>query len=112
MFHHVMLAAACNPSASDILPDLYSGLCQGGQVSVSSLNDILILLGNIVRVLVAAAGALAVIFIMIGGIFYVTATGDPGKLQRAKEILNQAITGLVVISLAYAIVTFITAAFK
>ncbi len=94
------------------LPGLWDGLCTSGQVNVTGIGDFSILIANVVRLLITASGGLAVIFIIVGGIFYVTATGDPGRLQRAKEIITQAVTGLIVISVSYAVVTFIAGNFK
>jgi hypothetical protein len=91
---------------------LYDGLCSGGQVNITGVADISRLIANVVLILVSAAGALAIIFIIVGGIFYVTAAGDPARLKRAKEIIMQSVVGLLVISLAYAVVTFIAGQFK
>ena len=63
---------------------LYDRLCSGGQVQITSVSDILIVIGNVIRLLTAAAGSLAVIFIVVGGIFYITSSGDPSKIKQAK----------------------------
>lgn len=113
-WHHLFLLARdsnCGTSKG-FLPGLYDGLCSNGNVDITSLSDVGVVIGNVVRILIAAAGALAVIFIIVGGIFYVISAGDPARLKRAKDILTQAITGLVVISLAYAAITFITKQFS
>jgi len=94
-------------TANGILPGLYDGLCAGGDVQVQSVSDILIVIANVVRILIALSGALAVVFIMVGGIYYITSAGDPTRLKRAKEIIIQAITGLVVVIASYAAITFV-----
>ena len=53
------------------------------------------------------AGILAVVVIIIGGIFYATSMGDPGKTKRAKETIMYASIGLIVVLLAFAITEFI-----
>lgn len=51
---------------------------------------------------------LAGIVILIGGIVYATSAGDAGKIQKAKELIFGAITGLVLLICASLIVTTIT----
>ena len=50
-----------------------------------------------------------VIVIIIGGIQYMTSTGDPGKVKKAKDTILYAIIGLIIIILAAAIVNFVIA---
>ena len=101
----------CEPSLPAGLPGLWDHLCNGTQVSITGVNDITILIANVVRILMTMAGGLAVIFIVVGGIFYVTAAGEPSRITRAKEIITQAVTGLIVVGVAYAAVTFIAGQF-
>ena len=113
VLHHLFMLArdsTCGTS-NGILPGLYDGLCSGGDVQITSIWDILIIVGNVVRILIAASGALAVIFIIIGGIYYITSAGDPAKIKRAKEIITQAAIGLVIVAVAYGVVTSIASAF-
>ncbi len=51
---------------------------------------------------------IAVLFIIYGGIQYITAGGDENTMKSAKKTITTAIIGLVVAGLAYAIVTLIT----
>lgn len=51
---------------------------------------------------------LAGIVILIGGIMYAASAGDAGKIQKAKELIFGAITGLVLLICASLIVTTIT----
>ena len=52
-------------------------------------------------------GIAAVIFIILGGINYVTSQGDPNKIKKAKDTILYAVIGLVAALLAFAITTFI-----
>ncbi len=94
------------------LPGLYDNLCTNGTVTFSSLSDIWIVIGNVIRILITLGGVLAVIFIMVGGLFYVISAGDPAKVQRAKDILKQSITGLIIMIIAYPVITFIVSRFE
>ncbi|HSX41093.1 MAG TPA: pilin [Candidatus Saccharimonadales bacterium] len=62
---------------------------------------------QVANLLVFLAGAIAVLILIIGGIRYVTSTGDASRIKQAKDTILYAIVGLVVVLLAYAIVNFI-----
>jgi hypothetical protein len=62
---------------------------------------------DIINVVLFAAGIIAVIMIIIGGIQYSTSQGDGQKTKRAKDIIMYAIIGLIVTLLAFAIVNFV-----
>ncbi len=69
-------------------------------------------LTNLTDTLLFAAGAIAVIIIIIAGIRYVTSTGDAARVKAAKDTLLYAIVGLVIVILAYAIVHFVSSSIK
>lgn len=62
---------------------------------------------NIVKTLVGIAGAVAVIFMVIGGYHYITSSGHPEKLEKAKKTLLYSGIGLVIVLAAYTIVDFV-----
>jgi hypothetical protein len=102
-----MAANACGTNTG-ILPSLYDGLgCTNGTPTITSLQDVIVIIGNLAQILLALAGGLAVIFIIVGAIFYIISAGDPGRIKRGKDILTNAIVGLLIILSAYAVVTFI-----
>jgi hypothetical protein len=93
-------------------PSLYDGICNAsGDCTITSAQDILIIIANVIRIATAFAGALAVIFIIVGGIFYVISAGNPSNIKRAKDILTNAIIGLIIAGVAYSVVSFIAGSF-
>ena len=58
-------------------------------------------------VLAFVAGMIAVIFIIIGGIKYITSAGDSANITSAKNTIIYASIGLVVVVLARAIISFV-----
>lgn len=60
----------------------------------------------IANTLLYILGAVAVVVIILGGISYVTSTGDPAAITKAKSSITYAVIGLVIALLAYAIVTY------
>jgi hypothetical protein len=87
-----------------IFPGLYDGLGPDGP---SSLSDILTVIANVIRILLVLSGFLAGVFIVVGGIKYITSLGNPGNVQKAKETWVNAVLGLGIVLAAYAVVTFI-----
>jgi type IV secretory pathway VirB2 component (pilin) len=62
---------------------------------------------NIVKALVGIAGAVAVVFMVVGGFHYITSSGHPEKLDKAKKTLLYSGIGLVIVLAAYTIVDFV-----
>jgi len=65
------------------------------------------IVGTIVNILSIVVGILAVIFIIIGGIKYITSSGEANNITSAKNTIMFAIVGLVVVALAQLIVRFV-----
>lgn len=63
---------------------------------------------NILNTAYAFAGTVAVAFIVYGGIQYLTANGDAGKITKAKNTIVYAVVGLLIVILAAAITYFVT----
>ncbi len=68
---------------------------------------------DIINAIVGVVSILAVIVIVIGGILFVTSTGEAAKTTRARNTILYGVVGLVVALLAFAIVNFaVGAVFK
>ena len=74
---------------------------------VSAGTDLGSLFNTIFLWLIGIVGGLAIIFIVIGGIRYIIAGGDPKATDSAKNQITAAIVGLVIALLAVAIVLII-----
>lgn len=66
-------------------------------------NDLTAFFTRIKDWILGFAGALAVLFIILGGIQYITSAGDPKKVETAKKTLTYAIIGLIFIVLSQVI---------
>lgn len=62
---------------------------------------------NIINGVLLVLGLVAVIVIIVGGVQYMTSSGDAGKTQRAKNTILYACIGLIICVLAAAIVNFV-----
>ncbi|MCL4387232.1 MAG: pilin [Patescibacteria group bacterium] len=65
------------------------------------------ILANIVNYILGFSAAIAVLFLIYGGIRYIIAGGDEKATGAAKQTIFAAVIGLVVIVLSFVIVTFV-----
>lgn len=64
----------------------------------------------ILNTLYTIAGALAVIFIIVGAIRYIFSGGESSNISKAKSTIQYAIIGLILVILAFAITNFVIGA--
>ncbi|MBQ6375530.1 hypothetical protein IJJ37_01180 [Candidatus Saccharibacteria bacterium] len=62
---------------------------------------------GIINGVIAALGIVAVVIIIIGGVSYMTSSGDAGKVKKAKDTILYGVIGLIICVLAFAIVNFV-----
>ena len=67
-------------------------------------------LNNVLFWVIGMAGIIAVGVIVYGGVKFILAQGDPGKVKQASQIIAYALVGLIVITLAGVITAFATGA--
>jgi len=61
--------------------------------------------------LLSIVGIVAVIMLIIGGMRYITAVGNPTAISDAKDIINSAITGLILALLSWVFISAINKCF-
>ena len=64
---------------------------------------------NILNGVITVSGLIAVIYVIYGGVQYMTSTGDAGKVEKARKTILYACLGLIATILAFAIVNFVIA---
>lgn len=57
---------------------------------------------------ISVVGVVSAIFVVYGGISYMTSAGDPGKLKKAKDTILYACIGLIIVALAWIISGFVS----
>jgi len=68
----------------------------------TTINEVLQFAINLV---LYASGSVAVFFLVLGGIRYITSFGNQEMMDGAKKTIKYAVMGLLVVILAYAVVT-------
>jgi Type IV secretion system pilin len=99
--------AQLTPSANKLCggtncPVVNPGNVQGGK------DGIVGLIISAAQLLTFIFAAVAVLFLVWGGVQYVTSGGDDGRVKNAKNTILYAIIGLVITIVAYAIVGVIS----
>lgn len=56
---------------------------------------------------ISIVGILAVGMLVVAGQRYITSSGDPGKVQQAKDMIVYSLVGVVIALLAFAVVNFV-----
>lgn len=89
----------------------YSGLCKTGTDDVQIVkipDDFIVLALNLLSIAIQVAGYVAVGFVIWGGIKYILASGDSGKIASAKNTIQNALIGLLIVLVAVTMVDFVT----
>lgn len=82
------------------------GEYSGNAVSIPNV-DPGVMIEGLISWFIGFAGIASAIFVVYGGILYVTSAGDSNKLQKAKQMITYALIGLAICGLAELIVTFV-----
>ena len=96
----------CDPKLGQAV--LEANNCPG--TSNQAQGDISGLLISIANAIISILSVVAVIVIVIGGVQYITSTGEAAKLQKAKTTILYAVIGLIISALAGVLVNFVVAA--
>lgn len=63
-----------------------------------------LIMTNVVTVLTIVGGIMFVLYFILGALQWVSASGDKGKIEKAKGMLTNSAIGLIVIVLSYSII--------
>lgn len=78
---------------------------------ITSLGDVWLILAAVIEMLLRVAALAAIVFVVIGGVKYITSQGQPDQTAQAKNTIINALIGLVISVGAAAIVSFIAGRF-
>ncbi len=79
----------------------------GSEGTIAGSDSIFKIIAVVIRILLILAGALAVLFLIIGGFWYLTSAGNEEQATKGKKALMYSILGLVIIVLSYSIVSIV-----
>ena len=105
--------ATCTPKESFLgMPTWYKYLDGEGSgmdciPKLSQLNDVWLIVLAIVEILLRIAALAAVIYVLYGGIKFVTSRGNPDKTASARLAVQDALIGVVIAVAAIAMINFV-----
>lgn len=82
----------------------------GVEIDPTQLSSIDSLINAIPQLLMFVVGVISVIFIIVGGIQYITSAGNPTSIEKAKKTITMAVAGLVVAILVGVIINVVVKA--
>ena len=95
-------------------PTFAAGACESGVDAVKtaagcdgSTDALPTAIVNILSAIIGVAGLVSVVYIIIGGVQYMTSSGDASKVEKAKKTILYACIGLIVCALSFVIVNFV-----
>lgn len=65
------------------------------------------IVGQVIQAILSILGIIFLAFMVYAGITWMTAQGDEQKAMKAKKIIEEAIVGLILVIIAYAITYFV-----
>jgi hypothetical protein len=65
-------------------------------------------LTNLINWVLGFTAAVAVLFLIIGGLQYITSSGNKDRAEGAKKTILYAVIGLIVVALSFVIVAFVS----
>ena len=79
----------------------------GGGINCTGATSVTGLLKLVISWLLALAGLIAVLFLIIGGFWYLTSAGNEEQAEKGKNTVINAIIGIVIIVLSWVIVNVV-----
>ncbi len=64
-------------------------------------------IGGIIKVLLQVLGLLFIILLIYGGFIWMLSRGNENEVTRAKDILQHALIGLIIVIISYSITVFV-----
>lgn len=68
------------------------------------------LISNVLVVLTIVAGIAFTLYFLLGGLNWITAGGDKGKIDKAKGMMTNGAIGMIVITVSYSVVWIVSKA--
>lgn len=102
MYNHKLLAALTNP----VLPNAIGG--GGYQSGGKALGS---LISSLVGALFIAGFLLSFVYLIMGGISWISAGGDKTKLEAARDNITNSIIGIIIVGAAFALTSLVASFF-
>lgn len=92
--------------AGDIKTQLDAAAGAGG-ANLGTPQDPRLTVAMIIRTALSLIGMVALVLVIYSGVLWMTAAGNEEQVTKAKTLLFQAVIGLIIIFMSYAIATYV-----
>ncbi len=86
----------------------YTNIGTGGDGKPNPIANLVNFLSNLIGILTILAGLFFIVYFVMGAFGWVTAAGDSGKVEKARNKMVQGFLGLVVIVISYSLIGVIS----
>ncbi len=100
-----VLPGSASAAAHSLCPSAFANLCKMQADTAGGIA------GNIVTVLIIIAIILSLVYLVYGGIKWITSGGDKAKVEAARSHITAAIIGVVIALLSYLILNVVVYVF-
>jgi amino acid transporter len=102
------LAAFAQSNALKALENGYKNT--GNAAGIATQKTLPALVGSFIQAAIGLLGVILVVLVIYAGFLWMTAQGNEEKVKKAKQIITQAVIGIILIFAAYAITGFVVSA--
>lgn len=97
----------------NLIQKVYAQTLEDPKVVINAPNNVKItelgaLISAIVSALLVISALLAFLYLVLGGIGWITSGGDKAGMEAARNKITQAIVGLIIVAAAYAIMMLVS----
>jgi len=82
----------------------------GGSNPSNSPKQFAVTIATLWQTIILVGGLAFLLYFLLGGVTWITAGGDKGKIEEAKGKITQGLVGLAVLAASYVIIKFIETA--
>jgi hypothetical protein len=72
-----------------------------------SVNSVPLLINKVIQGILGVVGAIALLYLILGGLMWLTSQGNTEKVKKGKETLVWAVAGLAMIFFSYVILSYV-----
>lgn len=72
-----------------------------------SVDSVPLFINNVIKAILGIVGAIALLYLVLGGLTWLTSQGNSDKVKKGRETVVWAIIGLAMIFFSYAILSFV-----
>ncbi|HET9174460.1 MAG TPA: pilin [Candidatus Saccharimonadales bacterium] len=103
-YMHKTVAGAC----AIVVPLLISSPAWAATSNTAGVSNVENFIKSIIAVMTGIAGLIATAFFVVGGIHYITSSGNPMQMEKAKRTITYSALGLAITLAAFVISTIVT----